>query len=110
MSEHSDERGPLYEVQWNGKDDYLPDAALTRIEEVVLSRLPDTGFDVPSVQATRKTVTATIAFDGLNDAISQQAAAEAMFQAATVVRTLHANLVAARAALSGRYQQAPDGP
>jgi hypothetical protein len=100
-SDHGDS-APLYEVEWKGRDDYLPDAALGRIAEVVLDRLPDGGFDVPSLQAGRRTVTATIAFDGLNDALSQKRAAEAMFQAATVVRTLHANLVAARAALFAR--------
>lgn len=92
---------PLYEVPlWNGKDDYLPDAALSRIEEVVLSHIPDSGFDVKSTQAHTGSVTATVSFDGAADAISQQEALDAMFHAATVVRTLHANLVAARAALA----------
>jgi hypothetical protein len=101
------ERGPLYEVEWNGQDDYLPDAALDRIEQVVIDRLPVGGFDMPSSQARNRTVTATFAFDGITDPFGQQEALEAMAQAATVVRTLHANLVAARAALS---QNGGEGP
>lgn len=95
---------PLYTVEWNGRDDYLPDAALDRIKQVVLDRLPDSGFDVTSTQAHTRSVTATVAFDGVADAMSQQRAMEAMFQAATVVRTLHANLIAARTALAGRRE------
>lgn len=104
MSDESADFRPLYTVRWQGQDDYLPDAALDRIKEVVLGRLPMGGFDVKSMQAHPKSVTATVAFDGAANAMWQQEAMEAMFQAATVVRTLHANLVAARAALIARTE------
>jgi hypothetical protein len=92
--------GVLYEVTWNGQDDYLPDAALDTIERVVLSRLPATGFDVKSIQARASSVTATVAFDGIADAFSQERAMDAMLRATTVIRTLHANLVACRSTLA----------
>lgn len=96
---------PLYAVQWNGTDDYLPDAALDAIAQRILAHLPDAGFDVPSTQAHKRSVTATVAFDGIEGPMAQQAALDAMCHAATVVRTLHANLIAARKALTDRRDE-----
>jgi hypothetical protein len=98
MADHS-ESVHLYEVEWNGQDDYLPDTALDTVERLILARLPDS-FDVGGCQARTASVTATVKFAGLAGPVAQQEAMDAMFQAATVVRTLHANLVAARAALA----------
>ena len=76
------------------KDDYLPDRALARIGALV-ARLPTDGFDVPSMQAHPKSVTATFKFDGAGPE-AQLDALDAILNGATVLRTLYANLVAAR--------------
>lgn len=90
----------LYEVPpYDGQDDYLSDASLAVIADHIIAKLPRDGFDVPSNRATRRTATATVAFDDDAGPIVNAERLEAMFHAVTVVRTLHANLVAARAAL-----------
>jgi hypothetical protein len=91
----------LYDVEWNGEDDYIPDLGLERIDALV-AKLPTNGFDLGHTQANQSSVTATIKFDRA-DVADPFAAAElldAMLHAVTVVRTLHANLVAARARLA----------
>lgn len=91
---------PLYEMpDYEGQCDYLPDTALERIRSLVIDRLPHAGFDLASSQASTKTVTATLAFENCPGPLAQQEALEAVLQGATVLRTLYANLVAARAAL-----------
>lgn len=90
----------LYDLPtYEGQDDYLPPEALARIGAVVIDKLPHAGFDLASSQAHTKTVTATLAFEGCRGPLAQQEALEAVLQGATVLRTLYANLVAARAAL-----------
>lgn len=84
---------------FDGKDDYLPDEALERIAEIILGRLPTVDFDLVSSQATAHGVTATLRFGGCADPFTAAEHLEAILRAATVVRTLHANLVAARDAM-----------
>lgn len=95
----SDTEAHLYEIDsFGGRDDYLPDAALVQIAALV-AKLPSDGFDCGHVNATAKGVTATLTFGG-GDPMTNAATFEAMLQSVTVVRTLHANLAAARAALA----------
>jgi len=93
----------LYEVPpYEGQDDYLSDVALDIIATAVLGRLPMDGFDLASCQATTKGVTATVHINQSPDPLSNADQFEAILLASTVVRTLHANLVAARKVLVGR--------
>ena len=88
----------LYDVpDYDGGDDYLPDDGMEAIAEVLLPRLhPE--FDVPSMQAHTRSVTATMKFPVAGPE-AQAEAADAVFRAAAMVRCLYANLAAARAAL-----------
>lgn len=94
---------PLYEVEWKGQDDYLPDSALDVIAGRVLPHLPEDGFDLKSSQAHTKSITATLEFEGVVGPMAQQEALVAVLRSATMVRTLHANLVAARSALAASH-------
>lgn len=86
----------LYPTEpFNGQGDYIPDLGLDRIGELV-AKLPTDGFDVPSIQGHQKSVTATFKFDGVIGPLAQVDALESILKASTVVRTMHANLVAAR--------------
>jgi hypothetical protein len=93
--------GRLYNLpKYDGQDDYLSDEALAAIDDRILALLPHDGFDMPSCRATTRTVTAAIAFDKPDGPEGNVARFEAMLHAATTIRTLHANLVAARQALA----------
>lgn len=90
----------LYDVPaFEGQDDYLPDAALAAIDERIVGQLPSGGFDMPHCNATTKGVTATVHFAG-GSPLTNLDTFEAILRSATVIRSLHANLVAARAALA----------
>lgn len=89
---------PLYDVVWNGRDDYLTDAGLEVIGKVI-AKLPDDGFDLKSDNASQRSVTCTLAFPGVGP-MAQLDALHAVLSVATVARTMHANLVAARGALA----------
>lgn len=84
----------LYDIDpVNGEDDYLPDLGLQRIAELI-GKLPD-NFDLGNCQSRASSVTATIRFPKGN-VMKNPETLDAMLHAVTIVRTLHANLVAAR--------------
>ena len=84
----------LYALEFNGEDDYIPDAALDKLDG--FWRLMPDSWEVKSIQAHQKSVTVTIAFDGLSDPFAQAEAFDRLAACATVVGTLARNLRAAR--------------
>lgn len=91
---------PLYEVTFNGVDDYIPDLGIERIGELI-AKLPLDGFEMDEERATAKSVTATFRFDeATGNPFGQAEMLARCAKALTIVRTLHANLVAARTALT----------
>lgn len=88
----------LYECRWGDQDDFIPDVSLTMIG-ILVELLPDDGFDVVNSYANNGTVQATIKFDTRDPELALRQF-ETILHAATVTRTLHNNLVAAREALA----------
>lgn len=90
----------LYECTWGDLDDYITNAGLQRLSELV-ARLPENGFDVVSEHANNGTVQASVRFD-TRDPEAALRQFEAILHAATYFRALHNNLVAARQKLVGQ--------
>jgi hypothetical protein len=97
----------LYDLPtFEGQDDYLRPESLVTIG-LLIDKLPRDGFDVGAMNATNGSVTATVKFP-FRAASDQLDTMEAVLRLVTVVRTMHANLVAARAALEAQSEPAGD--
>jgi hypothetical protein len=93
---------PLYDLPtYDGESDYMSASSVAIVGNLV-ERLPKGGFDLGHMNATNRGVTARIEFP-YNSAQDQLDALETVLRLATVVRSLHANLVAARAALAAPH-------
>lgn len=106
MSEPTADVVRLYDLPpYDGEDDYLSDLGIARIATHVIEQLPHDGFDMSSLNATTRGVQTSITFDKPRGPMQNADTFEAMLRAVTVVRTLHANLLAARARIAAHEGQ-----
>lgn len=89
----------LYDVPpIEGNDDYLDEGGLAAVARLI-DRIPDS-WDVTSTQAHNGSVTVTVKQVGPYGPMAQAQAFDDLLSAGAAIRTLHANLVACRAALA----------